>query len=183
MPANKIGRSSIWIRRCQAARPRDLWTRSGKDGRQMFHERKRSPAQTGRTHGCSDQCCKVKILLANPEPMVWTPPLPGGGIPERQPLKGECHADRSYWIRSSQIYFRGSRSGCAREGRAPEDLALQCRVEPLCQPSTVSDWHGSIEWRPLLGKGTFRVRSPGPADQPPVRGTLRQVQQKRSQRC
>src|SRR6516164_809270 len=126
---------------------------------------------------------QVKILLANPEPMVWTPPLPGGGIPERQPLKGECHADRSYWIRSSQIYFRGSRSGCAREGRAPEDLASQCRVEPLCQPSTVSDWHGSVEWRPLLGKGTFRVRSPGPADQPPVRGTLRQVQQKRSQRC
>src|SRR6516162_6870420 len=75
---------------------------------------------------------QVKILLANPEPMVWTPPLPGGGIPERQPLKGECHADRSYWIRSSQIYFRGSRSGCAREGRAPEDLASQCRVEPLC---------------------------------------------------
>ena len=30
---------------------------------------------------------QVKILLANPEPMVWTPPLPGGGIPERQPLK------------------------------------------------------------------------------------------------
>jgi hypothetical protein len=26
MPANKVGRSSIWIRRCQAARPRDLWT-------------------------------------------------------------------------------------------------------------------------------------------------------------
>src|SRR6516164_3258859 len=97
--------------------------------------------------------------------------------------KWECHADRSYWIRSSQIYFRGSRSGCAREGRAPEDLASQCRVEPLCQPSTVSDWHGSVEWRPLLGKGTFRVRSPGPADQPTVRGTLRQVQQKRSQRC
>src|SRR6516164_4147229 len=44
-------------------------------------------ARTGRTHGCSDQRCKVKILLANPEPMVWTPPLPGGGIPERQPLK------------------------------------------------------------------------------------------------
>jgi len=27
-----------------------------------------SAAQTGRTHGCSDQCCNVKILLANPEP-------------------------------------------------------------------------------------------------------------------
>ena len=31
-------------------------------------------ARTGRTHGSSDQRCKVKILLANPEPMVWTPP-------------------------------------------------------------------------------------------------------------
>jgi hypothetical protein len=36
-----------------------------------------STAQTGRTHGCSDQRCKVKILLANPEPSthgpsVWT---------------------------------------------------------------------------------------------------------------
>src|ERR1700747_2471704 len=36
-----------------------------------------STAQTGRTHGCSDHRCKVKILLANPEPSthgpsVWT---------------------------------------------------------------------------------------------------------------
>jgi len=34
----------------------------------------------GRTHGRSDQCCKVKILLANPEPMVWTPPSGRGVI-------------------------------------------------------------------------------------------------------
>ena len=26
-----------------------------------------------RTHGCSDQCCKVKILLANPEPSTHGP--------------------------------------------------------------------------------------------------------------
>jgi hypothetical protein len=25
-------------------------------------------AQTGRTHGCTDQTCNVKILLANSEP-------------------------------------------------------------------------------------------------------------------
>jgi hypothetical protein len=30
-------------------------------------------AQTGRTHGCSDQCCNVKILLANPEPSTHGP--------------------------------------------------------------------------------------------------------------
>ncbi|MGY3233228.1 hypothetical protein ACVMAJ_000118 [Bradyrhizobium sp. USDA 4448] len=29
-------------------------------------------AQTGRTHGCSDQSCDVKILLANPEPSTPT---------------------------------------------------------------------------------------------------------------
>ena len=27
----------------------------------------------GRTHGRSDQCCKVKILLANPEPSTHGP--------------------------------------------------------------------------------------------------------------
>jgi hypothetical protein len=32
-----------------------------------------SAAQTGRTHGCSDQCCNVKILLANPEPSTHGP--------------------------------------------------------------------------------------------------------------
>jgi hypothetical protein len=32
-----------------------------------------STAQTGRTHGCSDQCCKVKIPLANPEPSTHGP--------------------------------------------------------------------------------------------------------------
>src|SRR6516225_2135435 len=78
---------------------------TGPDPRRALWPAVMSTAQTGRTHGCSDHCCKVKILLANPEPMVWTPPLPGGGIPERQPLKGECHADRSYWIGSRQIYF------------------------------------------------------------------------------
>jgi hypothetical protein len=31
------------------------------------HEYRR---KRGRTHGRSDHCCKVKILLANPEPMV-----------------------------------------------------------------------------------------------------------------
>ena len=30
-------------------------------------------ARTGRTHGCSDQRCKVKILLANPEPSTHGP--------------------------------------------------------------------------------------------------------------
>src|SRR5215472_16204708 len=30
-------------------------------------------AQTGRTHGCSDQSCNVKILLANPEPSTHGP--------------------------------------------------------------------------------------------------------------
>ena len=32
-----------------------------------------STAQTGRTHGCSDQCCNVKIPLANPEPSTHGP--------------------------------------------------------------------------------------------------------------
>src|ERR1700747_1865500 len=32
-----------------------------------------STAQTGRTHGCSDQCCNVKIFLANPEPSTHGP--------------------------------------------------------------------------------------------------------------
>jgi hypothetical protein len=35
----KIGGSSIWIRRRQAARPRDLRSGGCKDWRQMFHER------------------------------------------------------------------------------------------------------------------------------------------------
>ena len=39
MPVNKIGGSSIWIRRRQAARPRDLRSGGCKDWRQMFHER------------------------------------------------------------------------------------------------------------------------------------------------
>lgn len=30
----------------------------------------------GRTHGCSDQACSVKILLANPEPSTHDPKLP-----------------------------------------------------------------------------------------------------------
>ena len=30
-------------------------------------------AQTGRTPGCSDQCCDVKIFLANPEPSTHGP--------------------------------------------------------------------------------------------------------------
>jgi hypothetical protein len=32
-----------------------------------------STAQEGRTHGCSDHCCKVKIPLANPEPSTHGP--------------------------------------------------------------------------------------------------------------
>jgi hypothetical protein len=39
MPVNKIGGSSIWIRRRQAVRPRDLRSGGCKDWRQMFHER------------------------------------------------------------------------------------------------------------------------------------------------
>src|SRR5215469_8263347 len=39
MPVNKIGGSSIWIRRRQAARPRYLRSGGWKDWRQMFHER------------------------------------------------------------------------------------------------------------------------------------------------
>jgi hypothetical protein len=48
-------------------------------------------AQTGRTHGCTDQACDVKILLANPEPSTHgtEPPNPNvrfgaayGGKPE-----------------------------------------------------------------------------------------------------
>jgi hypothetical protein len=30
-------------------------------------------ALTGRTHGCTDQPCDVKILLANPEPSTHGP--------------------------------------------------------------------------------------------------------------
>src|SRR5262245_38111505 len=30
-------------------------------------------ALTGRTHGCTDQACDVKILLANPEPSTHGP--------------------------------------------------------------------------------------------------------------
>ena len=63
MPANKVGRSSIWIRRCQAARPRDLWTRSCKDGRQMFHERK---GETLCADSRTDRCCKVKTSTHSP---------------------------------------------------------------------------------------------------------------------
>jgi hypothetical protein len=39
MPVNKIGGSSIRIRRREAARPRDLRSGGCKDWRQMFHER------------------------------------------------------------------------------------------------------------------------------------------------
>ena len=39
MPVNKIGGSSIWIHRRQAARLRDLRSGGCKDWRQMFHER------------------------------------------------------------------------------------------------------------------------------------------------
>src|SRR5215470_19544843 len=38
-----------------------------------YGQRSCDPRKTGRTHGCSDQCCKVKILLANPEPSTHGP--------------------------------------------------------------------------------------------------------------
>src|SRR5271170_8378184 len=33
-----------------------------------YGQRSCEPHQTGRTHGCTDQACNVKILLANSEP-------------------------------------------------------------------------------------------------------------------
>src|SRR6516225_4555223 len=46
---------------------------TGPDPRRALWPAVMSTAQTGRTHGCSDQCCKVKILLANPEPSTHGP--------------------------------------------------------------------------------------------------------------
>ena len=40
-----------------------------------YGQRSCEPHLKGRTHGCTDQVCYAKILLANPEPMVWTPPF------------------------------------------------------------------------------------------------------------
>src|SRR5215472_16930185 len=42
-------------------------------------------AQTCRTPGCTDPAANVKKALAKREPMVWTPPVAGVGIYERQP--------------------------------------------------------------------------------------------------
>jgi virginiamycin B lyase len=51
------------------------------------------------------------------------------------------------------------------------------------QRSSTRPRDGGLEWRPLLGKGAFRARSRGAADQPSVCDAIRQVQQERSKRC
>jgi transposase len=55
-----------------------------------YGQRSRVPRKTGRTHGCSDHCCKVKILLANPEPATqW--PMEASAIGPREPQEHLCH--------------------------------------------------------------------------------------------
>jgi hypothetical protein len=48
---------------------------------------------TGRTHGCTDQACDVKILLANPEPSTHGPKLPIQNV--RFPVANGGKADMS----------------------------------------------------------------------------------------
>ena len=96
-----------------------------------YGQRSRVPREKGRTHGCSDQPCCVKILLANPEPSThgpmlpiskcvqvsavgWKPEAPGGG-PDRRFLTQSRHFNQ----RNPRQDASPGRSSLAGEPGAP----------------------------------------------------------------
>src|SRR5271169_6218466 len=71
-----------------------------------------STASTGRTHGCTDQACDVKILLANSEPSthgtkrtsndVQLTSAFGGKADMGRTARDVCFSNRPFWVKRFQ---------------------------------------------------------------------------------
>ena len=86
----------------------------------------------------------VKKALANPEPMVWTPPSKQGEISSAKRNEGGCHASRSNRSGSCEVYVRGSWRRQPRKSRRAKDAASRCS-RLLRQSAAMSGRHGSLE--------------------------------------
>jgi hypothetical protein len=110
-------------------------------------------AQTGRTHGRSDHRCKVKILLANPEPSTHGPTRTSSDVCFCAALKGIADIKRALIAASQSSYtvwlfgfMTAANAALVAEGksarnigaRSPRELKMSMRL--YCNAHPLADY-------------------------------------------